>query len=66
MGQSGSGSDGNEKVLCTPQSSSNTGTLPSDCLVLYPGHVLGEVSYPSAEKQWVYSTALADCTSCQE
>ena len=32
-GQSGSGSDGNEGVLCIPQSSSITGTSPSDCLV---------------------------------
>ena len=33
---------------------------PSDCLVLYPGHTLGVESYPSAEAQSVYSTALAD------
>ena len=26
----------------------------------YPGHSLGGVSYPSAEVQSVYSTALAD------
>ena len=32
-GQSGPGSDGNEGVLCIPQSSSITGTSPSDCLV---------------------------------
>ena len=35
------------------------GVSPSDCLVSYPGHLLG-VSYPFAEKQLVYSTALAD------
>ena len=35
-GQSGPGSDGNERVLCIPQSV--TGTSPSDCLVSYPGH----------------------------
>ena len=35
-GQSGSGSDGNERVLHIPQSSSITGTFPSDCLVSYP------------------------------
>ena len=29
-GQSGPGSDGNEEVLHTPQSSSNSGTSPSD------------------------------------
>ena len=34
-GQSGSGSDSNEGVLCIPQSSSITGTSPSDCLVSY-------------------------------
>ena len=47
---------GNEGALCIPQSSSITGTSPSDCLVSYPGHSLGE-SYPSAEVQLVYSTA---------
>ena len=31
----------------------------SDCLVLYPGHSLGE-SYPSAEMQSVYSAATAE------
>ena len=51
------GSDSNEGVLCIPQSSSITGTSPSDCLVSYPGHLLRGVSYPSAEKQFVYSTA---------
>ena len=34
-GQSGPGSDGNQGVLCIPQSSSITGTSPSDCLVSY-------------------------------
>ena len=58
-GQSGPGSDGNEGVLRIPQSSSNAGTSPSDCLVSYPGHSLGR-SYPFAEKQSVYSTAPAD------
>ena len=49
------------KVYSTfPQSSSITGALPSNCLVPYPGHSLGE-SYPSTEMQWMYSTALADC-----
>ena len=32
-GQSGPGSDGNEGVLCIPQSSSTAGTSPLDCLV---------------------------------
>ena len=34
VGQSGPRSDGNE-VLCIPESSSITGTSPSDCLVSY-------------------------------
>ena len=58
-GQSRPGSDGNKGVLRIPQSSYITGTSSSDCLVSYPGHMLGE-SYPSAEKQSVYSTAPAD------
>ena len=45
LGQSGPGSDGNEGVLHIPQSSSITGTSPSDCLALYQGHsLLEEVS----------------------
>ena len=32
---------------------------PSNCLVSYPGHLLGE-SYPSAEMQSVYSAVPAD------
>ena len=35
------GSDGNEGVLRIPQSSSITGTSPSDCLVSYLRHSLG-------------------------
>ena len=61
-GQSGPGSDGNVGVLRILQSSSTAGTSPSDCLVSYPGHLLG-VSYPSAEVQSVYSTAPADWAS---
>ena len=57
--QSGPGSDGNEEILRIPQSSSIIGTSPSYCLVSYPGHSLAE-SYPSADKQSVYSTAPAD------
>ena len=59
-GRSGPGSNGNEEVLRIPQISSITGTSPSDCLVSYLGHLLGEGSYPSAEKQSVNSTAKAD------
>ena len=57
--ESGPGSNGNERVLCIPQSPSITGTSPSDCLVLYPGHFLGGLTH-SAEVQSVYSTAPAD------
>ena len=46
-GQSGPGSDGNEGVVRIPQNSSINGTSPSDCLLSYPGHLLGE-SYPTA------------------
>ena len=35
LGHSGPESDGNEGVLCIPQSSSITGTSPSDCFVSY-------------------------------
>ena len=48
--QNGPGSDGNEGVLCIPQSSCITEAKPSDCLV----------SYLSAEKQSVYSMTTAD------
>ena len=40
MGQSGFGSNDNEGVFCIPQSSSITGTSPSDCSVSYSGHLL--------------------------
>ena len=59
MGQSGAGSDSNEKVLHISQSSSITGASPSDCLMSYPGHLLNK-SYPSAEMQSVYSAAPAE------
>ena len=42
------------------QSSSITGISPSDCLVSYTRHSLGE-SYSSVDKQSVYSVASADC-----
>ena len=44
-GQSGLGSNGNEGVLCVPQSSIITGTSPLDCLVSYPGHSLGGLPF---------------------
>ena len=59
LDQRGPGSNGNEEVLHIPKSPNIAGTSPSDCLVSYPGHSLGE-SYPSAEEQSVYSTAPAD------
>ena len=62
LGQSGSGSNGNEEVLHISQHSSITGTSPSDCLVSYAGHSLGK-SYSSAEMQSVYSTTQADWAS---
>ena len=51
-GQNGPGSNANEGVLCIPKSSCNTEGSPSDCLVSYAGHLLGEF-YPSAEMQSV-------------
>ena len=55
-GQSLSESNDNERVLCILQSSNITGASPSDCLVSYLGHLLGE-SQPSAEMQSLYSAA---------
>ena len=65
LDQSGPRCDGNEGVLCIPQSSSITEASPSDCLVSYPGLLLGE-SYSSAEKQSVYSTASANWTNIEK
>ena len=59
QGLSGRGSNGNKGVFRIPQSSSITGISPSDCLVSYPGHMLGK-SYSSAKMQSVYSAALDD------
>ena len=47
-GKSGPGSDGNDGVQRISQSSSNTELSPSDCLVSYLGHSLGEF-YPSED-----------------
>ena len=62
LSQSGPGSHGNEGVLFILQSFIITKTSPSDSLVSYPRHLFGggEVSYPSAEMQSVYSAAPAD------
>ena len=59
LGLSGPGSDGNEGVLRIPQSSSITGTSPSDCLVSYQDTRWREGSYFFAKMQSVYSTAPA-------
>ena len=64
-GQSGPGSDGNEIYLHFHQTSNITWTSPSDCLVSYLGHSLG-VTYPSVEKQSVYSTSPADTAKLYE
>ena len=57
--QSKPGVNGNEGVLCIPESSSITGATPSDSLVFYPGHLF-EGFYRSVEMQSVYSAAPAD------
>ena len=58
-GQSGPWSDGNEGVLCIPQSSIIISALSSGCFVSYPEHSL-RGSYPSAEKQSAYFSAPAN------
>ena len=64
-GQSGPGSDGNERVLRIPQSSSIAEASSLDCLVSYPGHSLGDF-YPFEEMPSVYSATPADCAGFQE
>ena len=59
LGQSGPGSNGDKGVLCIFQSSSITGTSPSLFSVI-SRILVGGGSYPSAEKQSVYSTAPAE------
>ena len=54
-GQSGPGSNGNEGVFCIPQSSSITGTSPSDCLVSYPGNLLGGLAPLQRSNRCTYS-----------
>ena len=60
LGMTGHGSDGNKGVLRIPQSSSITGTSPSDYLLSYTGQTFGGESYLSAKMQSVYSTAPTD------
>ena len=64
-GQSRPRSNGNERVLCIPRSSSITRALPSDCFVSYPGHLLGG-SYLSVEMQLVYSIVPANWAILQQ
>ena len=59
LGQSGPGSDSNEKALCIPQSSSVIWASPSDCLMSYL-ILVGGGFYPFADMQLVYSTAPAN------
>ena len=52
LSQSGPGSDGNELVLCIPQSSSITRALTSECLMSYPRYwLVKRGSYPPAENK---------------
>ena len=57
-GKSGPGSDCNKGIHRI------TGASPSDCLVSYPWHTLGE-SYPCWEIQSEYSAASADRVNFQ-
>ena len=64
-GQSGPGSDGNERVLHIPQSSSIAEASLSDCLLSYTEHSLvvmgvGLTNYISTKMQSVYFTAPAN------
>ena len=58
-GLSRPGNDGNKRVLRIPQNSSITGASPSYSLMSYQDTRWWGF-YPSAEMQWVYSTALTD------
>ena len=57
-GQSGPIRDDNVGIFPIPKSFCITGVPPSNCLMSYPGHSLGE-SYLSVEIQSVYSTTPA-------
>ena len=60
-GQSDPGSNGNEGVFHFPQIT-KAGTSQWDCLVSYPGYLLGR-GHLSAEMQSVYSTAPSQLES---
>ena len=57
----GPGSNGNERALHILQIF-KVGASPSDCLMSYPGHLLGGGAHSSAEIQSLYSTAPANWT----
>ena len=59
LGQNEPRSNGNEGVLCIPQSSSIAEVSASDSLMSYPVFSLGK-SCSSAEMQSVYFAALGD------
>ena len=56
LGQSGPGTDGNEEVLCIPQSSSITRASPLHCLMSYPGTLVGG--------EWVFLPSPQRCSRC--
>ena len=58
-GQIGPWSNDNEGILCIPRISIIIGTSTSDCLMSYPGLLLGKF-YSSAKMQSVYLTTPAD------
>ena len=55
----GTGNDVNKGVFPIPQSSNITGTSPSNCLMLYAGHLLME-GVTQSEVQSVCFTAPSD------
>ena len=67
-GYSWPGSDGNERVLRIPQSSSITGISPFDCLVSYSGHSAAVQSvYSEVPVDWITGHSLGEVLSlCRE
>ena len=61
--QSGPGSDGNEGVLRIPPKLQHCWNLTIRLFSVISRTLVGGMSYPSAEKQSVYSTAPADWAS---
>ena len=58
-GQGGPGSDGHEGVLCIPQISRIIEVSPSDRLVSYLGHSLGEFYSSAVPADWVELNGIA-------